>query len=237
MPDVRCRHRWFLVLALSLAAVVGACASEGQATQPPQSSAARPTDQPLATVPSDPTLAAALGPWRRVPFQADPAFGVPFVAGCRGVEAAIGSMRAVVVDVRGRGWITVLFASETAAFLCRTTVDDPTHPLEVRAVAVPGGSVTGDQIDLALWTPVRIAPETITYAVGRVGPEPAEVIGVFNDQSFVYGTHQNGWWVAWWPPQPPIDGFSAVDHSHLVLNHVAAPASGEFPEASAGASP
>ena len=227
-----------LLIALVATVALAACGpSDGSATPGVGQASNEPSDQPIATVPADPALAAALGPWRRVPYQADPSFGVPFVAGCRAAEAGIGSMPAKVVDVRGRGWITALFASDTAAFLCRTTVDDPTHPVEVRAVAVPGGSVVGDQIDLALWTGVRIAPETITYAVGRVGPVPAEVIGGFVDQTFVFATHENGWWVAWWPPQAASDGFAAVDNSHLVLNNVKPPASGAFPDASAGASP
>lgn len=227
-----------VLLALLASLALAACGtSDGTATPGPGQASGEPTERPIATVPGDPALAAALGPWRRVPFQADPAFGAPFAAACRSADASIGPMPVKVVDVRGRGWITVLFASDSAAFLCRTTVDDPTHPVEVRAVAVPSGPVSADQIDLALWTQVRIPPETITYAVGRVGPEPAEVIGGFVDQTFVFATHQNGWWVAWWPPQAASDGFAAVDHSHIVLNNVKPPASGEFPEGSAGASP
>lgn len=222
---------------LATLALAACGTSDGSATPGPGQSTGEPTDRPIATVPADPALAAAIGPWRRVPYPSEASFGAPFVAGCRAAEAAIGSMPAMVVDVRGRGWITVLFASDTAAFLCRTTVDDPTHPVEVRPVTVPGGTVAGDQIDLALWTQVRIPPETITYAVGRVGPDPAEVIGGFIDQTFVFATHENGWWVAWWPPQAASDGFAAVDHSHVVLDNAKPPPSGEFPDASAAASP
>lgn len=227
-----------LLPALLTTLVLAACGtSDGTATPGPGLASAVPTERPIATVPDDPALAAAVGPWRRVPFQADPAFGGPFAAACRSADASIGAAPVHVVDVRGRGWITVLFVSDTAAFLCRTTINDPSHPLEVRAIAIPGGTISGDQIDLALWTQVRIPPETITYAVGRVGPAPAEVIGGFVDQTFVFATHQNGWWVAWWPPQAASDGFAAVDNSHLVLNNVKPPASGEFPAASAGSSP
>ena len=227
-----------LLLCMVATIALAACdASAGTPTPDPGRTGGEPTDAPIATVPGDPALAAAIGPWRRVPYQADAAFGAAFAQACRSADASIGATPVKVVDVRGRGWITVLFASDSAAFLCRTTVDDPTHPVEVRAVAVPSGTVSADQIDLALWTQVRIAPETITYAVGRVGPEPAEVIGGFVDQTFVFATHQNGWWVAWWPPQAASDGFAAVDRSHIVLNNVKPPASGEFPEGSAGASP
>ncbi|MBI3751746.1 MAG: hypothetical protein HY263_08865 [Chloroflexi bacterium] len=243
MPGLRHRRRATYLLRLILAGLVATLAvaacgpSDGSATPGIGRASGEPTERPIATVPADPTLAAAVGPWRRVPAKADPAFGATFVAGCRAAEAAIGSMPARVVDVRGRGWITVLLASDTAAFLCRTTVDDPAHPVEIRSVTVPSATIATDQIDLALWTQVRISPETITYAVGRVGPEPADVIGGYVDQTFVFATHENGWWVAWWPPQAASDGFAAVDHGHVVLNEVKAPASGEFPDASAGASP
>lgn len=240
MHPRRAQRRTARLLLVSVLATValGACSStDGSPTPGPGQASGEPTERPIATVPGDPALAAALGPWRRVPFQADPAFGAPFAAACRSADASIGAAPVKVVDVRGRGWITVLFASDTAAFLCRTTIDDPTHPLEVRAITVPGGTIAGDQIDLVLWTEVRIAPETITYAVGRVGPDPAEVIGGFVDQTFVFATHANGWWVAWWPPQAASDGFAAVDHSHIVLNNVKPPASGEYPQTSAGASP
>jgi hypothetical protein len=226
-----------LVVAAVATLTLTACGPSGTATPGVGQATGAPTERPIATVPADPALAAAIGPWRRVPYQADPAFGATFVAGCRAGEAAIGAMPAKAVDIRGRGWITVLFASESAAFLCRTTVDDPTHPVEIRAVTVPSGTVTADEIDLALWTQVRISPETITYAAGRVGPDPAFVIGGFIDQTFIFATQSNGWWLAWWPPQAASDGFSATDHSHIVLNHVKPPASGEFPEASASASP
>ena len=227
-----------MAAAIALAATLAACDASTGSGQPSQDQAtSTPTEQPIATIPTDPTLAAALGAWRRVPFKADPAFGAPFADGCRAAEPTIGTTPVAVVDIRGRGWITVLFASDTAAYLCRTTVADPGHPLEVRAVAVPSGTISGDQIDLALWTTVRISPETITYAVGRVGPDPAEVIGGFIDQTFVFATHASGWWVAWWPPQAASDGFAAVDHGHVVLNNVEPPIGGEFPAASAGASP
>jgi hypothetical protein len=217
-----------LVASLALAASVLAGCNPGDGSLQP-SDTVEPTDAPLATVPTDPSLAAALGPWRRVPFKADPAFGIPFIAGCKGAEAAIGDTPAVVVDVRGRGWITAVFASDSAAFLCRTTVDDPTDPVEVRPMAVPTGSLAQDGIDLALWTEVQSGAETITYAAGRVGSLPAEVIGGFVDQSFVFGTHANGWWIAWWPPQVASDGFAAVDQGHVVLNNVLPPEGGEYP--------
>ncbi|HXI45291.1 MAG TPA: hypothetical protein VNH13_03235, partial [Candidatus Acidoferrales bacterium] len=122
------RQRWrALAGAITLASTVlaGCDVGVGSPTVPPDTFEA--TDAPVATVPTDPALAAAVGPWRRVPYKADPAFGVPFISGCEAAEPAIGDTPALVVDVRGRGWITVVFASGTKAFLCRTTVDDPTH--------------------------------------------------------------------------------------------------------------
>ena len=232
------RPRWrALVGAISLAAVVvaGCDAGGGSPTAPPDTFEA--TDAPVATVPADPALAAAVGPWRRVPFKADPAFGVRYISGCTAAEPAIGATPAVVVDVRGRGWITVVFASDSKAFLCRTTVDDPSHPVEVRAMTVPSGTLADDDIDLALWTTVQIGAETITYAAGRVGSVPVEVIGGFVDQTFVFATHADGWWVAWWPPQVASDGFAATDKGHVVLNNVKPPEAGEYPAPSAGASP
>jgi hypothetical protein len=223
------RIRWPVAAALvALAAVVAACSGEAEGTIGPGGTD-RPTDQPLATTPQDPTLAAAIGPWRRNPFKADPAFGAPFEAGCRSAEPAIGAIPRVVLDVRGNGWITLLFADDANAFLCRATLDDPGHPLEVRHIDVPTATLADNGIDLALWTQVDIPPDTYTFAVGRVGPVPADVIGGFVNETFVFATHTNGWWVAWWPPQPKCDGFSAVDGGHLVMGNVKAPPGGEYP--------
>jgi len=222
---------------LAAGLVLAACDSKPLGSELRGGPTIEPTDAPIATVPADPALAAAIGPWRRVPFKADEAFGAPYVAACAAAEPKIGRMPVAVVDVRGSGWIAVLFAGAKAAYLCRTTVDDPSHPLEIRPIVVPAGTITGTEIDLALWTSVQVATERATYAVGRVGPDPADVIGGFVDQSFVFATHANGWWVAWWPPQPDSDGFAAVDRGHVVLNNVLVPAGGEFPAPSPSSAP
>ena len=59
-----------------------------------------PTRVPQVTTPaaSDPTSAAAIGPWRRVPFLADPSFGRAQEDGCRHGVVPIGSTAARVVS-------------------------------------------------------------------------------------------------------------------------------------------
>src|SRR5690349_3969914 len=127
----RARRRTVIAAAATLGVALSACG--GASESPPVGATAPATDPPIATVPADPALAAAIGPWRRVPFKADAAFAAPYAAACAAAEPTIGTTPVAVVDVRGNGWIAVLFASTNAAYLCRTTVDDPSHPIEVRA--------------------------------------------------------------------------------------------------------
>lgn len=211
-------------LALLVAVIVGACEVTGSPL-PSSGSAGTPsaTEEALATQPGDPAMAAAVGPWRRVPFNADPAFGAPYVAACRAASADIDQLPAAVVDVRGQGWITVLFASADKAFLCRTTVADPAHPLAIDPIDVPSGTVSETGLDLARYEEIGSGSSTTSFAVGRVGPTPAEVIAGFDDQTFVFGTRGGGWYVMWWPTGVSCDGIAAVDHGHVVLASVDPP--------------
>jgi hypothetical protein len=211
-------------LALLVAVILGACDATGSPTAS-SGSVGTPaaTEAALASQPADPAMAAAVGPWRRVPFKSDPAFGAPYVAACRAASADIGQIPATVVDVRGQGWITVLFASSDKAFLCRTTVADPAHPLAIEPIDVPAAALADDGIDLAHYEELGTGSGTTSFAVGRVGPTPAFVIAGFDDQSFVFGTVGGGWYVMWWPTGVTCDGISAVNQSHLVLDTAHAP--------------
>jgi hypothetical protein len=211
-------------LALLVALVAGACDATGS-PGPSSLGSDTPatTEAPLTTQPSDPAMAAAVGPWRRVPFKADPGFGALYVAACRAASPDIGQIPATVVDVRGRGWITVLFASSQKAFLCRTTVGDPAHPLAIESIDVPAGTLAGGGVDLANYEELGKGSETTSFAVGRVGPTPSAVIAGFDDQTFVFGTMGGGWYVMWWPTGVTCDGISSVNNSHIVLDSTHAP--------------
>jgi hypothetical protein len=221
-----------LAALLALALVLAACDSAvGPITSGPVT---RASDVPLPTrvgqassQPGDPNIAAATGPWRRVPFPADPGFTAAQEAGCRNGPVAIGSSAArVVTDVRGGGRILLVFVATTKAYLCVASFDDPAHPVDVETLAVPSTALAPDGIDLVFYTEVGSGASTIAYAVGRVGPEPKAVIAGFVDQTFVFGATGGGWYSMWWPVTIACDGISAVNQAHIVLDNAPAPCEG-----------
>src|SRR5438046_2354484 len=89
----RARRRTVLVSALA-SILLAACTTEG--TVQPAGVRRASLRRPFREIRR---LPRAVGPWRRVPFKADPSFGVPFVAGCRTAEPAIGTTPPVVVEI------------------------------------------------------------------------------------------------------------------------------------------
>lgn len=188
---------------------------------PGESAGAGPTRVPQVTTPaaSDPTSAAAIGPWRRVPFLADPSFGRAQEDGCRHGVVPIGSTAArVVTDVRGEGRVLLVFALPTKAFLCVTSVDHPESPDAVVPLDVPTTDLADDGIDLVYYDETGTGSSTTAFAVGRVGPTPTAVIMGFVDQTFLFGALGGGWYSMWWHPTIACDGIAAVNNAHVVLN-------------------
>ena len=221
-------RRLAALVALALAVVACDTAASAAPSTGSRSTGPGPTRVNQETSPpGDPTLAAATGPWRRVPFAADAAFGVAQEAGCRGGPVSIGSSaQRVVTDVRGDGRIVLVFASPTKAFLCITSVDHPESPVDIEALTVPSTTLAADGIDLVFYKEVGTGASTIAYAVGRVGPEPKYVITGFVDQTFVFGAMGGGWYSLWWPVTVACDGVSSVNGAHIVLDNAPAPCQG-----------
>jgi hypothetical protein len=207
------------VLVLPLAAC-DAGASGPPNGSPGASFGSGPTRVPQQTVVTgDPTTAAATGPWRRVPFLADPSFGAAQEAGCRHGVVPIGSTAArVVTDIRGEGRVLLVFALPTKAFLCVTSIDHPESPDAVIPLDIPATTLADDGIDLVYDSQTGTGSSTIDYAVGRVGPTPTAVIMGFVDQTFLFGALGGGWYSMWWHPTIACDGIAAVNNAHVVLN-------------------
>jgi hypothetical protein len=188
-----------------------------------------PTRVPQQTAPaaSDPTSAAAVGPWRRVPFLADPAFGGAEESGCRHGVVPIGSTATrVVTDVRGEGRALFVFTLPTKAFLCVASVDHPESPDAVVPLELPTTVLADDGIDLVYYSETGAGSGTTAFAVGRVGPTPTAVIMGFVDQTFLFGALGGGWYSMWWHPTISCDGIAAVNNAHIVLNTAHAPCEG-----------
>jgi len=240
MPIRRAQRRRNLVrlvplrLFTALAAVVlvlAACDATASSApgSVPTSSGAGPTRVPQVTAPaaSDPTSAAAVGPWRRVPFLADAAFGAAQESGCRHGVVPIGSTATrVVTDVRGEGRVLMVFTLPTKAFLCVSSVDHPDSPDAVIPLDLPTTTLADDGIDLVYYEETGTGSGTIAYAVGRVGPTPKAVIMGFVDQTFLFGALGGGWYSMWWHPSIACDGIAAVNNAHVVLNSTHAPCEG-----------
>jgi len=195
---------------------------------------AAPNSEPVRTVEPSPTeaiteldavQAASVGPWRRLPVIPGPAFVAPFEAGCQAAEPKLRGQRAAVIDVRGAKIVTLVYDMGAAAFVCRSTTDDPAKPFDVRAIEVPTGELDPDGIDIAFYEAVRVGDQLETLLVGRIGPVPevALVIAGFPDQTFVWGAHANGWYTMWWQGKVAMEGVATTNIRHEVLSEADQP--------------
>jgi hypothetical protein len=168
-------------------------------------------------------MAAAVGPWRRIPFVVNGLFSSPYEAGCRSrPELATAPLK--LVDDRGGDTVSVLFATAGKAYVCRLSAREPATVEDVMAIDIKAASLGDRGIDSVVFDRIQVTrsgrPEVRTLAVGRVGPVPTDVIAIFTDQTPVNASRGGGWYLFWYPGQEEIQGISAVDHQHLVLSSV-----------------
>jgi len=160
----------------------------------------------------------AAGVWRAQPVVTAEGFADAYIAGCRTAEPALAGLAPVVVDVRGVGWILVVFAGPSRAYLCRTRLVDPDVVEAVMPIDVPSETLADDGIDIALYTSVTSAGAARILLVGRVGPVASLVIARFDDEKYIFGSHAGGWYVMWWAGTVAMAGVSATNNAHVVLS-------------------
>jgi hypothetical protein len=207
------------VAEVSLAALLAAACT----AQPDPAVVATPpadgiTPEPGLTSPrptTDPDAAAndaVFGRWRRTP--AHPTGQVVDAAetACRGQDA-VGDLPLLVVDARGEGEATLVFADPKAAAVCHATL-------------AAGGATTADARPVAGYPDTAPASRKLgahdleiveskggarTVLVGRVGPDVSRVAAQFEDATWSNASLADGWYAMWWPGREPALTVAAVD--------------------------
>lgn len=202
------------VLSLAFAVVTGC----GEATPSPSASP-RGTPATAAPSPSDFAAEAAIGAWRPRPLPAPRGFADRVDVDCRAAEPAIGERTRVVVDLRGRNRLILIFANSSSAFACYAPAD-ATLASEVTAfpLDVPAEPIGESAIDVVRYEVVQgEGEEAYSVLIGRVGLLAYRVLAGFADESEVEGAKGGGWYAMWWPGPTQFDGVGAVDQRNLVM--------------------
>jgi hypothetical protein len=213
-----------LVALLPLVAACGAQVSESA----PGGSALSTAP---ASTPPDPEAALAAvvtGPWRPAPGVPVESLVDPVIAACRaanvpvdGVKAKIGDLPVAVVDVRGGGRVSVVFADPAHAVVCQAPLDAASAPA-VRALrwqkAAASPAPKAITIDLLAVLDEATAPHSLL--VGEVGSQAFAVKNTFADDSHIQASIGNGWYVMWWPGGDVPTVVSAVDIRNVAIGGV-----------------
>jgi hypothetical protein len=185
--------------------------------------------------PSDDAGAAAgefAGEWRRAPIQlADSQVAVVSDACAAKARETLGEAEAdlptATVDARGEGLVTAILSDDAQAIVCAARMDgagnatvDSVDRLATTSFEPQDGTHVGVTELIRLDDP----PGARTLAFGRVGPDPAQVKLGFPDQSTLFASSDNGWWLAWWPGTQRTNAITGVDAQNVVVGTAEAPA-------------
>lgn len=168
-----------------------------------------------------------LGPWTPSPvaLRADAIAWIDPV--CRdestnkGFETAIGALPLVVVDGRGDGVVTAIFASENRFAACRAMYDETggaafeTDPVKPVLAAVGNEHLT--VVELATRQSLRTDR---TFVVGRVVDTAATVRVRLSNAVELDASIANRWFAAWWPGAAAATEISALDRQGKRLGSV-----------------
>ena len=206
--------------ALLVAVLLGACSSN---TTPAPTASTPQDESPPATGTPAPTAVVDLvyGPWRPAPVKATPAFAAAALGACRTL-AVVGTLPLAVLDARGAGLATLVFATAggSAAVLCHASVDpagtakaDARPVVASTATTPPKGGILGLH-DIE----VVNADLQRTVLVGQV-VEPVTSVEVnFDDATWKPASKANGWYAIWWPGQEKALGVAASDNHSIVID-------------------
>src|SRR4051794_13613171 len=215
-----------LLTVLALVALVAACGPQGSASAPGGTGVA----SARASAPPDPDAALAAvvtGPWRPAPGTAVESLVDPVIAACRAatvpsVDAAgatIGDLPVAVVDVRGGGRVSAVFADPAHAVVCQAPLDGASAPvvgaLRWQKAAAP--SPGPKEITIKLLEVIDEATAPRSLLVGEVGSQAFAVKNTFADDSHIQASMGGGWYVMWWPGADVPTVVSAVDNRSIAI--------------------
>ena len=210
-----------LVAALALAG----CSPGDQlesATDPPAAGTPRPTLAPVN--PSAIAEEAAFGRWRPAAIQTTPALAAAAEEACR-ADSPMDDMPLRVLDVRGLGLFTLVFADDAAAILCRVAIDESGSPVDVVTRPVEGAAGAEPPAERTLGVhDIELVDESTNprwVAVGQVGDGVNTVEVNFDDATWSKASMANGWYATWWSGTAEALGVAAVDTRNIVITSYA----------------
>jgi hypothetical protein len=216
------RHigRWSITLAL--VAVAASCSFEA----PPVETSLSPTQAPsvpasAAVDPSAAADAATFGGWRRGPITPTPEFTSTVEAACR-AQPSIADLPLAVLDVRGEGRATLVFAAAGPAVECRADVaPDGTATVQVVPIAAADGATPPPTGKLGVYDLARVDDVARPYSVlvGEVGDQVHSVGVNFDaDAAWYKASQANGWYAIWWPGATKPIAVAASDMRSVVMD-------------------
>jgi hypothetical protein len=214
------RRNAHLPLLAAVCLVAVACAgpaSSGAAIQPRTDATEitpRPTPDRTAVA-----YAGVFGRWRRAPVTPPPAIAAAAEAACR-TQDGVGALPLRVLDNRGEGQLTLVFADAEAASLCHAAAaDDGTVIADARAVdglahAKPpaAGHLGAHDIEV-----IEAPSGARVVIVGRVADVPQVGIS-FDDSTWGRATLADGWYAAWWPQASIPLSVASVDRRNVLID-------------------
>jgi hypothetical protein len=214
---------------VAVAWLVAACGPQGSESAPggtvaPSAHASTPPDPEAALA------AVVTGPWRPAPGVPVESLVDPVIAACRAAtvpsvdttRAKVGDLPVAVVDVRGGGRVSVVFADPAHAVVCQAPLDDASAPV-VRALRwqkATAPSPGPKSITIKLLEVIDEATAPRSLLVGEVGSQAFAVKDTFADDSHIQASMGGGWYVMWWPGADVPTVVSAVDNRSIAIGGV-----------------
>ncbi len=202
------------------------------------SSACAPGPEPIAsgrpasgvrTPPPTPDVAAqadaaTFGRWRPAPIRPSTAVAAAGEAACR-TRDEVAALPLRVLDARGVGLLTMVFADDASAVLCRAEVaEDGSATAEARPVAGYGpktGTPEEGTLGIHDLEVLQSSSGARTVVVGQVG-DGVHSVGVnFDDATWSTAAMAGGWYATWWPGTAKALGVAASDLRSVVMDSYA----------------
>lgn len=210
-----------LALVALVLAGCGPDAALVPATAPPAISA-QPTVAPVN--PSALAEDAAFGRWRPAPIRPTPDLATLVEGACRD-DAAVRDLPLAVLDARGQGLFTLVFADGSSAALCRVAVGEADRSVDVVVRPVDGADGVDAPAMRELGThDLELVDESTNprwVAVGMVGGGVNTMEVNFDDATWSTASMANGWYATWWSGTAEALGIAAVDSRNVVITSFA----------------
>jgi hypothetical protein len=219
-----------LVAPLMLVAIVSGCGADAAPDDASGGVAAATDREATSATPDryakpDPTAVAneaSFGGWRPAPIQPSSAVAADVEASCR-ADSLVGDAPLAVLDARGEGLFTLVFAGEPPA-ICRVAMTDPdAQPVAVVRAVVDAGEQPAEPEHLGAHDleAVDAGSRPRNVLVGRVGDGVPEVSVNHDDATWTKAATANGWYAVWWPLAKEAIGVAAVDRRNTVVDSYA----------------